>query len=166
MSRGFTLIEIVIYMGLFGLLMGGAVVAANDVFESSGRGGVRAVLGEEGDFILSKINWALRDAARVIEPHALVGCSASSSALIIETQDTRLTIDEVEGSVQVLDGISSSRTINAPDTKVSNLSFLYCAGRDALEWERVEAQFDLTSLGTVGLPVTQSFRRVFYLRAL
>ena len=55
-GAGFTLIEVLVYLALFGLIMSGAVVSAYQMFEASGRNQTRAMIQEEGDFIVAKID--------------------------------------------------------------------------------------------------------------
>jgi Tfp pilus assembly protein PilE len=58
-NRGFTLVEVLIYLGLYALLIGGAVVAAYNMVESSGRNETAAMVEEEGQYLTAKIDWAL-----------------------------------------------------------------------------------------------------------
>lgn len=58
-NRGFTLIEVLMYLALYCVLIGGAVLAAYNVFEAGGRGETAAMVAEEGQYLTEKINWAL-----------------------------------------------------------------------------------------------------------
>lgn len=64
-QNGFTLIEVVIYLALFAILFSGAVVAAYSVLETSGKNHTRAMMQEEGEFMLAKINWAVSNAKTI-----------------------------------------------------------------------------------------------------
>ena len=57
--KGFTLIETIVYLALFSILMGGAIVAAFNIFESAGRQQTHTMLQEEGNFLIAKINEAV-----------------------------------------------------------------------------------------------------------
>ena len=57
--RGFTLIEVIIYLALFSILMAGSLSAAFALCESGGHERTRALVLEEGNFIISKTEWEL-----------------------------------------------------------------------------------------------------------
>jgi prepilin-type N-terminal cleavage/methylation domain-containing protein len=59
--RGFTLIEMVVYIALMGLLMTGVLVCAFDLIQSSQKTGGKTAVQEEGTFALRKIQWAFAD---------------------------------------------------------------------------------------------------------
>lgn len=54
-SKGFALIEITIYLALFGLLFSGLLCAAATMAQNFGRSGAQIMLVEEGAFLLAKI---------------------------------------------------------------------------------------------------------------
>ncbi|MFS6835634.1 type II secretion system protein J, partial [Staphylococcus aureus] len=64
-SHGFTIVEVLVYLGLFGLIMVGIVATAYNIFETSGRLQTRAMLTAEGNFLLGKINWAMNGATAI-----------------------------------------------------------------------------------------------------
>ncbi len=59
MTRGFTLIETVIYIALLAIIMGGAVAAAYALSQGSASLSAAGVIEGEGNFVLRKIDWAL-----------------------------------------------------------------------------------------------------------
>jgi prepilin-type N-terminal cleavage/methylation domain-containing protein len=63
--RGFTLLEVLIYIALFGVLMGGAVVSTYQLLEGGQAHQARVTAQEEGGFISRKLNWALGGASSV-----------------------------------------------------------------------------------------------------
>lgn len=56
---GFTLFEVLIYIGLFSFIMGGAMLGAYQMIESSTRTNTRSIIIEETNFLTRKIEWAL-----------------------------------------------------------------------------------------------------------
>ena len=60
---GFTLIEVLIYLALFGLVFSGLFVSAFAVIENIGRNDAQIMVQEEGDFLLAKIE---REASRAV----------------------------------------------------------------------------------------------------
>ncbi len=58
-KSGFTLIEVIIYIALFSILLGGAFVTAFQLMNGSNKTYSDTAVQEEGDFVSRKINWAL-----------------------------------------------------------------------------------------------------------
>lgn len=76
MSRGFSLIETIVYVALLGFMMSGAVITAYQVTQSSFVVNEKDTVQEEGNFVLRKLE------------HAFVGAAdvwASGSSLVIDT---------------------------------------------------------------------------------
>ncbi|MGC9602180.1 MAG: prepilin-type N-terminal cleavage/methylation domain-containing protein [Minisyncoccia bacterium] len=67
-DAGFTLIEVIMYLALFSILMAGSLSAAFALCESSGHERTRALLLEEGNFIIAKTEWELSGAELVTDP--------------------------------------------------------------------------------------------------
>lgn len=65
MSRGFSLIETIIYIALLALLMSGAIVTVYQITQSSYLVGEKNVVQEEGHFVLRKIEEAFSGAQDV-----------------------------------------------------------------------------------------------------
>ena len=63
--RGFTLIEVLIYIVLFGLLMSGAVVSAFQLLQSGQHQDLNFAAQQEGNFVDRKLAWVLSSASAV-----------------------------------------------------------------------------------------------------
>lgn len=82
--RGFTLIEVIIYIALFSLLMTGGIMAGYQIIETSDRAQARSVAIEETLFVLRKIEWALRGATAVtVAPNPGANLRVVSGELVI-----------------------------------------------------------------------------------
>jgi prepilin-type N-terminal cleavage/methylation domain-containing protein len=57
--RGFTLVETIVYIALLGILMTGAVMMSYHIVQSSSNVSSKNTVQEEGNFVMSKISWAL-----------------------------------------------------------------------------------------------------------
>ncbi len=64
--EGFTLLETVIYIALFGILMSGAVTASYQLLDGGNRNKMAVLIQEEGTFLNRKINWALMGATSAV----------------------------------------------------------------------------------------------------
>ncbi len=135
MKKGFTLIEVIIYIALFALLMTGALVATFQLLEGGSRNQKAVAIQEEGTFLYRKINWALSGAtgATLIDPQTLSVTRpdlGSESPLIFASSANYLTLARGSGSPAVL---------NSDYFKVSDVSF------------------NVTTLAGVGTSVTALF---------
>jgi prepilin-type N-terminal cleavage/methylation domain-containing protein len=57
--RGFTLIEVVVYLALFSVLMTGCIVSLYTVAQGSAEREEAAAVAQEATFVEQKINWAI-----------------------------------------------------------------------------------------------------------
>lgn len=80
-ASGFTLIETLVYLGLFTIIIGGFSGAAYFLFEANNRNQTKAMLQEETSFLIAKFNWAVYDAHTVSAPSA----GASGDTLVVRT---------------------------------------------------------------------------------
>ncbi len=58
-NAGFSLVEVIIYMALFSILMGGVFVSVFQLLEGSGKLNSKIVVQEEGNFVSRKLDWVL-----------------------------------------------------------------------------------------------------------
>jgi len=116
--RGFTLIETIIYIALFGVLIGGAVASAYQVLEGGGRNQILIEVQQEGTFINRKINWEATNAETA---------EASLSSLILEPG--HVVFAEVEGRMTISRGVGGTRLpISSEAFVISNTAFVVTSG--------------------------------------
>ena len=162
-APAFTIIEVLVYIGLFGIVIGGAVTAVYQIVESSGRSESKAHLQKEGDFLIGKVEWAL-SGARAIEAPGINVSSADSLTIrrwdtmndpvTLSVSGTDLTISRTGGAAQVL----NNSNVTITDFRVSHL---YSGGANP---ESVTATIDVSSLAPNGMPITATFTTTKYLR--
>ena len=73
LTRGFTLIETLVYLALYTIIIGGTLAAAYGMVESAARNETMAMVEEEGNFLIGKIDWILADTVSVQSPEATGG---------------------------------------------------------------------------------------------
>ncbi len=122
MTRGFTLIETIIYIALLGLIMTWAVATSYQLLHGSANMSVKTVVQDEGSFVLRKVQWALSSAQSV---------SGSGSTLTVTRNDGntvqfRLTGTAIE--VSETSPIISFTPITTGNVRVESLSFVVTAG--------------------------------------
>jgi len=64
-KKGFALIEMIIYIALFSIMIGGLVVSAFQLMQSGNKTSSRIVVQEEMNFVLKKIDWAITGASDI-----------------------------------------------------------------------------------------------------
>jgi type II secretory pathway pseudopilin PulG len=154
-NKGFTLIETLIYLGLFGILIGGAVVAAYSLLEGNGRTQTRALIQEEGNFLIQKMNWALAGIKSIETP--TVGLSNSQLSLIKwDLTMNPIVIGLTASDITISKNNATPVTLNNPDILVSNLIFdhIYDGGTSP---ESLKYSFTLTGKTPNGANISQNF---------
>lgn len=144
-SSGFTLIELIIYLALLGMLMAGAITAAYSLFESTGRSQTLLMLEQEGDFIMSKIDWVMSTAESVTEPVGygpILWVQTTQGARIVSTSTTRIMLSVASAPAQPLTNANIS---------VTHLGFMKTA-------TTLLASTTLTARAPSGVVVSRSFR--------
>ena len=150
--------------------MGGVVVSAYNIFESTGRSQTRAMMQEEGDFIVSKIDWALSGIQTVnapVSPSSAAACTQSDTLSVTKWDGTigTVIINLSGASVQLarLGNLANSTQLNNSNTTVTNLSFKHC-GAGGNNPESVEAMFTLTARTPNGMSMSRDFFTSDYIR--
>ena len=171
-QSGFTLIEVVIYLALFSMIMSGAIVSVYSIIESSGRNQTKAMVQEEGGFLLGKIDWTLTD-VKINYPS---GIAEINSPTLDSTENTLSLIKYEAGMpVNIIINISNDkmtleRSGNLYPLNNDNVSVKCpplpknCFIRLNDEIESIEANFILSTKTPEGLNYEQKFSTIKYLR--
>ncbi len=118
-NQGFTLLEVIIYIGLFGILMSGVIIAARQLLSGGDRNQLAIAVQEEGTFLSRKINWALTDATSIAAP-------SNDTLIIIRPEldtDSPLTIQADGNSLTIARGTGAPIALNSSQFPVSNVTF-------------------------------------------
>lgn len=118
--RGFTLIEAIIYIALLGLIMSGAVVVSYQLLTNSQGLDVKNAAGEEGNFTLRKLDWALSNVAVINVPSA---GGWGNSLSLIRYDGTSVDMRLVSGAIQMRENSGSYASTTTSNVKISSLSF-------------------------------------------
>jgi len=167
-DRGFTLIETLVYLALFGILFSGVIVCAYSVLESSARNQTKAMAQAEGDFLVAKINWTIKNAKEVISPVDAV----PNQTLTVRKFDNSYSTVKPSGldcaivpcDMLLLEGTDAS-VLNNSDVKISQMSFIHFNDMSGkLNQESVQADFTLRANTADGKVFSQTFSTTVYLR--
>ena len=166
---GFTLIETTVYIGLFGLIISGGVVAAFQVFEFAGRNQTRAMMQEEGDFIIAKMGYALSGAQTISTPSAPVpstGCSSSTQLSVTKwdiSVGNPLVFVLESGNVTLSRSGNPGNPLNNANVSVSDLVVTRCT-TDPSNPESVTPRIKVSARTPSGALLSQDFSTTVYIR--
>lgn len=141
-QNGFTLIETIIYIALFGFLIGSAFVTAYNIIEGSGKLNYKIINQEEANFVLRKLNWALMGIENIENPTI---DSPTSSTLIIDKHDgNKITFQLNTGKIEIKESANGNifLPITTENVTVSNLDFTYLKEQNGSP-EGITATFNL-----------------------
>lgn len=156
--NGFTLIETLVYVALFGLLMSGVVVSVMGIVEGGYRLEARTLLHDEGTFLLAKINWATTGGVILNPPLG----AQSATELEVSKHDGTITITLVSDSLVLKRGIAPLHALNTGNVTVSNLLFDHQGSSSGVEWLTVH--YTLATNTQDGKLVQQDFNITTYAR--
>jgi type II secretory pathway pseudopilin PulG len=132
-EEGFTIIELLIYLGLFSVIIGGALVGAYQIVESSGRNQSKIVLEQEANFMLKKTEWILNGSTLMLPSEG-----DSSNALVVENLGRTYELFLDDGALKLKSGASDPVSVTTENVSVDSATFRGLPGG-------VEAQYALTS---------------------
>lgn len=115
-SAGFTLIETIIYIGLVGFIFGSALFATYNLIEGSSRLGARAIVHEEGGFVMRKIEAALRSAKTI-------DTSTAHQLSVTQYDGTTITIRLTGTSVELRRSGGSYTALTTENVTANDLTF-------------------------------------------
>ena len=166
-DRGFTLIETMVYLAIYAIIMTGALVSAYAIFGSSARNQTKAMVQEEGSFLIGKIDWALTGVQTINAPAAGTSGNILSLTKYDLTVGNPVIITVASGVVSITRGgvtkplSNSNVVITCPAagcfTHVS-------ASGDGINPEYATSTFTTSAKTSEGLSFTQDFSTVKYLR--
>ena len=92
---GFTLLEVILYVALFGVLMSGALICVYELLENTNKQSVVAATIIEGTFINQKLSWGIFNAKSIIIQNAstieiIKGNGSTSTKIIFQLKDGNL----------------------------------------------------------------------------
>src|SRR3990167_3217099 len=98
-SRGFTLIEALIYTALFSFIIGGAILAVYSILDGSARTDAALTRDADARFFLQKIAWVMNDASNIFSPTSGNDSESLSVVKSVAGTPTLITIDLTSGRI-------------------------------------------------------------------
>ena len=152
-QEGFTLIEVLIYLGLFAFLISGMLMSVYIILEGGHRSQSNATLQQEGDFVISKFNRALNEGKTL---------TVTGSELDVEMWSGPDLVFDMDSGNITLDSGSGALSLNNTNTEVSDLIFTHQG--EGTSQEILTVKFTLTTRTEDGKVVSENFETTKYLK--
>lgn len=157
-QKGFTLVELLIYMGLLSILVGILSTIFVSIIDVQLNSRATSNVEQDGRFILARLTHDIQSASSIVSPNAAGG---SGNSLQIHVDSTNYTYSLNNGNLQVTSG-SEVNNLNGVNTRVSGLTFLRVGDGDNDDTVRINFTVSSTTSGpntesrsyqtTLGLP--------------
>jgi len=156
---GFTLIETLVYLGLYALISLGMLTAVYSLLESGARNETTAMVEEEGDYLIEKIDTVLVNAASIRSPvdsgDALAVNGSDGSSVIVESDASTMRLQE---------GNTEFQTLSNSNVTVVDLVFTHkLSTGNGSNIESVSATFTLFATTSDGHVLSRDFSSLRYL---
>lgn len=139
-NSGFTLVELLIYMGLISILMVFMSQLFGAIFDVKIESEANSAVDQDGRFILSRLIYDIERSAAITTP---LNYGSSSTSLVLTIDGVSNSYSVTGGNLQLANG-SGTANINSSQTAVSNMSFLKIGNETANE--TVQISFTLSSI--------------------
>lgn len=140
-NTGFTLIEILLYTGLFSVVIGGLLLITHGILGGSVRLQSDVVINEEGIFIIRKIYWALAGASDIAVPSA---GRLEVTNLNFPAAENPLVFELNSGNLILSRGAGVPARLNSDNVEITALAFSKITGAGGAP-DGVSAQFTIKS---------------------
>ncbi len=157
-SSGFTLVELLLYVSIAGVLLTSAVVLLGSILEARTKGEVIAEVEEQGYGVMERITQTVRNADAVTAP----GPGGTSPTLTLQVFDgtkTPTVFSVSSGVLHLKEGSADAVPLTNSRVTVSDFSVRNLAVADAPDSVRVS--FTLSYVNTEGA-ATYAYEKTFY----
>lgn len=158
-QQGFTLIEVLVYLALFAIIIGGVMASVFGIVSGSNRNQTRIIIQQEGEFLMGKINWALIGASSITVNSAtqitVNKYNFGSNPIVFDLNSNKLRLKQ--GPL----GIAAD--LNSDNVKVTSLTFTDIPAAGAKP-QGLKTTINLQSITASGATMNQVFETTKYLR--
>ncbi len=136
---GFTLVELLLYMGLFSALMMVILEIFITTLEVESRAWSDSVVSQDGQYILARLTYDIRRADQILEP---VDFGSPAQTLRLDVDGAEVSY-QLTGEELTITDSTGTYQLHSPATNIANLSFTKLG--DAQELITVETDFEIKS---------------------
>ena len=151
-QRGFTLVELIVYLALFAILFGGAIAGTYSLIESGGRNQSRIMMQQEGEFLLAKINWIVSSAETAQVP--------TGDRLLVSSSLDNFELKQSGNNLVLIKDSNPELILNNSSVRINNLSFSTVESNQ----KGIAYAFDLETNTPNGTTIISHFESTVYLR--
>jgi type II secretory pathway pseudopilin PulG len=116
-SNGFTLIELILYVGIIAIFFAAIVPFSLSIVGSGSKSAIQQEVADNGRFIVSKLNYEIRRAS------GISSVSSNSLSLANFSPDSTTLIDLSSGNIRINKNGSGAVVLNSPNVTISELTF-------------------------------------------
>ncbi|MBI2019932.1 type II secretion system protein [Candidatus Daviesbacteria bacterium] len=116
-QKGFTFIEIILYVVIVSIMMAALIPFAWDVIGGASKSGAQQEVFSQARFVSERIKYEIRNAS------GITSVGASSISLTNFSPDTTTVIDLSGGKIRINKNGAGAVNLNSDDTNVTNLTF-------------------------------------------
>ena len=121
-EKGFTLIELVLYIGILSLLLGVLTSIFASIIDVELDSSATSSVNQDGRYLLSKLLYDVKSSSAILIP-ATVGTSSSTMQLTINSINYTYSLDGSNNLQVVNNSTGQTNILNGYDTSVSGLTF-------------------------------------------
>lgn len=140
-NAGFTLVELLLYMGLFSILLVITLQMFTSIFDVQLESEATSSVDADGKYILQRFTYDMNRASSITTP-VTQGTSSATLTIVVNSQNLTYSLNSGNLNLQNASTGTTDR-LNSSDTSVSNLSFIRFdgGGKDV-----VQMSFTLSSV--------------------
>ncbi len=162
LQKGFSLIEAIVYLGLFSILMSSGIMAAVSITDTLTRDQTLLEINDEHTAIQSKLDWLFANTATVTEPPlGTDGQTLSAQPADVSIADTlNLTLDD---STLTLWRDANPTGLHSSNVSISNLKASHKKViSHGAKLETVELHFTLSARAPTGIVLSRDISDTYY----
>lgn len=125
-TKGFTLIEVLIYSALIAIIISGSLIAVYQIIESNDSVKNKIITEQEANFLLFKIGWALTGATAINIP-AIGEASSTLSINKANYSKNPIIFDLNSNNLRIKKGLENPAILNSQNTAINSLVFEHLA---------------------------------------
>jgi type II secretory pathway pseudopilin PulG len=144
-QRGFTLVELIIYMGLFMgfmFILSGLFVSTLDVQRESIQ---TATIEQDGHYVFARLQYDVGRATDLVFP---ANNGDTENSLLLDTPDGQVNYFLEGGQLKVTPGALETQTISSQDVRVTHLEFQRLGNEDGFPTVRMTIRLESDYFGT------------------
>lgn len=161
-SQGFTLLELILYLGIFSILTVVLFQLFTSIIDTQLESQSTSSVLQDGQYILNRFNYDIKQTNNIISPP--IGSESATLQLIIGSDTYEYTL--ANGNITIATvGAEASDQLNSINTNVSDLSFTHLGDTQGGNTDTITISFTLNSnILRPGGPQSENFKTTLGIR--